>query len=115
MGVAGSDTFAITVDEGDRRNGSRVNGSTVVAVVGEVDMGTSPVLWDALLRALHTGDVTVDVADMALIDATGIDVLVRATDQARSNGRALTVRGPSPTVRRVLEAADPSGFLRVEH
>ena len=71
-------------------------------------------LWDALSSALHTGDVIVDVADMALIDATGIDVLVRATDQARANGKALTVRAPSATVRRVLEAADPSGFLHVE-
>ena len=112
--MAGSDVFAITVDEGDRRNGSRLSGSAVVAVAGEVDMGTSPALWDALLRVLHTGDVTVDVADMALIDATGIDVLVRATGQARDNGKALTVRAPNPTVRRVLEAADPSGFLHVE-
>ncbi|HUD17361.1 MAG TPA: STAS domain-containing protein [Acidimicrobiales bacterium] len=112
--MAGSDKFEITVDEGDRRNGSRLNSSAVLAVVGEVDMATSPVLWDALLRALRTGDVTVDVADVALIDATGVGVLVRATDQARNIGRALTVRAPSPTVRRVLEAADPSGFLHVE-
>ena len=104
--MAGSDKFEITVDEGDRRNGSRLNSSAVLAVVGEVDMATSPVLWDALLRALRTGDVTVDVADVALIDATGVGVLVRATDQARNIGRALTVRAPSPTVRRVLEAAD---------
>jgi|ERR1022692_81037 anti-anti-sigma factor len=114
MGVAGSDKFEINVDEGDRPNGSRLNGSALVAVVGEVDMATSPVLWDALVSALHTGDVTVDVADMALIDATGVGVLVRAPDRARNNGRALTVRAPSPAVRRVLEAADPSGFLHVE-
>jgi anti-anti-sigma factor len=114
MGVAGSVKFEITVDEGDRSNDSRLNGSAVVVVVGEVDMATSPLLWDALLRALRTGDVTVDVADVALIDATGVGVLVRATDQARDNGRALIVRAPNPTVRRVLEAADPSRFLHVE-
>ena len=77
----------------------------VMAVSGELDMSTAPDLSDALADVVdrHPGDLTVDLADLAFIDSTGLTVLVRASKRLREHDATLRLSSPTPSVRRVLE------------
>ncbi len=77
----------------------------VIAVSGELDMSTAPDLSDALADVVdrHPRDLTVDLADLAFIDSTGLTVLVRASKQLRDHDATLRLASPTPSVRRVLE------------
>lgn len=92
---------------------------TVVHVVGEVDVATSPLMAAAIERALETdtGDraqVVVDLARVRFIDAGGINVLLRAAQQARAVGGTLVLRSPSRAVRRMLDVLRLHDVLAVE-
>ncbi len=77
----------------------------VMAVSGELDMSTAPDLSDALADVVdrRPRDLTVDVADLAFIDSTGLTVLVRASKQLREHDATLRLSSPTPSVRRILE------------
>jgi anti-sigma B factor antagonist len=94
--------FAATVTSADT--------STVIAVRGEVDVATAPILRRALAEAdargrrdLMGGPVVVDLSGVTFIDASGLSVLVGAARWARGEGRMLVLRDPSPATMRVLE------------
>jgi anti-anti-sigma factor len=70
---------------------------------GEIDMASAPALEEALLVALADGrPVTVDMKDVTFIDSSGLKVIV-STAAESTPPAALTVKDPSPAVRRVLE------------
>ncbi len=77
----------------------------VMAVSGELDMSTAPGLSVALADVVdrHPLDLTVDLADLAFIDSTGLTVLVRASKQLREHDATLRLSSPTPSVRRILE------------
>jgi anti-anti-sigma factor len=50
-----------------------------------------------------------DLAELEFIDSTGLRVIVRAVEAARTSGWELTLRQGPPAVRRVFEI---SGVLR---
>ena len=77
-----------------------------VAVAGEVDLATAPVLQDRLLSLLHghaPATLEVDLARCTFLDCTGIGALVGARNAAVQIGRQIWVTHPQPLVRRVLE------------
>jgi anti-anti-sigma factor len=77
----------------------------VVTVAGEVDLGTGPVLREALLRALEreTGPVVVDLTGVPFMDSTGVHVLVETLWQFERQNRSLAiVCRPSGQVHRLL-------------
>ena len=78
----------------------------VVALRGEIDLSTSPLLRATLTSLIDAGahDVTVDLSEVSFVDSTGLGVLVGALQllQARG-GDALFIRGVGPAVRRVFE------------
>jgi anti-sigma B factor antagonist len=78
-----------------------LSGAPGVAVCGEVDMATGPVLEDALDAAIRgsTGAFVIDVAEVSFMDSAGINVLLRA--------RALLGRED----RDVLLICPPGGVL----
>ena len=72
---------------------------TSVAVEGDVDLASAPALRAALDdRAVEV----VDLAAVTFIDAVGLGVLLQA-HRARAGG--MTLRAPSPCVRRLLQLA----------
>ncbi len=74
-------------------------GPTTLAVGGDVDLASAPALRAALAdRAV----VVVDLADVTFIDAAGLGVLLEA-HRRRPDG--VTLRTPSPCVRRLLALA----------
>ncbi|MEU6892477.1 STAS domain-containing protein [Streptomyces sp. NPDC046557] len=85
---------------------SRSDGRITVAVTGEIDIATAPLLAEALTEALADGATRIeaDFSDVSFCDCSGLNVLLRAERDARAGGRTLRVaRVRSPQVRRLLE------------
>jgi anti-sigma B factor antagonist len=78
----------------------------VVALQGEIDLSTSPLLRSTLVSLVDAGArrLTVDMSDVTFVDSTGLGVLVGALQLLQGRGGdGLTVRGVGPAVRRVFE------------
>ena len=69
----------------------------VVTVRGELDAASAPRLKDALHDLGREGghDVVVDVEGLTFIDSSGVHVLIQALKRMSTEGRQLTLRGPS--------------------
>lgn len=79
-------------------------GRVRVSLAGEIDMSSA----DTLARALETlprtaPSLVVDLADVTLLDSTGIAVLVLAQRRAVAAGQSLTVVNARDMVRRALD------------
>ncbi|MEH1128439.1 STAS domain-containing protein [Micromonospora sp. CPCC 206061] len=84
-----------------------------VAVVGEVDLATTPLLRERLLRMLRDERpdlLDVDLTGVTFLDCTGLGVLVAVRSAAVQAGCQMRVSHPQPIVRRVLEV---TGLLSV--
>ena len=83
---------------------SAADGATVLALRGEADIATLPVVVAALacIVADHEGDVVVDLAQTEFIDTATLRALLRAREVLDSDGRQLALRSPSKIVGRVL-------------
>jgi anti-anti-sigma factor len=79
--------------------------AAVLDVHGEIDLGTAPVLRDALLPVLehHAGPVVVDLSEVTFMDSTGVHLLIDTLEQLRPENRrfAIACREGGP-VHRVL-------------
>lgn len=86
---------------------SEVTGVRVVAVRGELDLGTAPELEGPLEAALAGGEasVLIDLTECEFIDSTGIAMLVRAWQQLEGDEGAgqLAISNGNDQVQRVLE------------
>ncbi len=94
----------------------RHEGTVVVSVAGEVDVGTAPILGDALEAVIDDQgnlSVCVDLAGMTFIDSTGLSVLVGALKRLRERGGHLTLANPSATTLRVLEIVGLTRVLEI--
>jgi anti-anti-sigma factor len=78
--------------------------STVVALRGEADVSTLPVIVDVLARVIadHDGPVVIDLAEIAFIDTGSIRALARAEAFLGGRGRELTLRSPSRMAVRMV-------------
>ncbi|MGI5241101.1 STAS domain-containing protein [Dactylosporangium sp. CA-139066] len=77
-----------------------------IGLRGLVDLGTQPVLEEALDRALAepgVAEIVVDLAELTMLDSTGIATLLAAYRTGRAGGVAVRVVNPAGMVRRVLE------------
>jgi anti-sigma B factor antagonist len=74
--------FALTTRADD-------DGSTVVAVAGELDLYRAPDLEDALQRV--AGPVVVDLQDVTFLDSTTLALFVQEHRRRRAAGHDLTV------------------------
>ena len=76
----------------------------LVSLAGRLDGAGAAEARDALHRAIAagSGDLVVDLADVELLDATGLGVLVGAYRRARLGGRRLVLRDAAPRVARIL-------------
>jgi anti-anti-sigma factor len=85
-----------------------------VAVVGEVDLATTPMLRERLLRVLldqRPELLDVDLAGVTLLDCIGLGVLVAVRNAAIRAGGQMRVSHPQPIVRQVLEVTRLLGMF----
>ncbi len=81
-------------------------GSTVVSFTGEVDLESSSLARDVLLRAVSKGsNVLVDLSEVAYIDSSGVASLVEAFQRAKKSGVEFALVSVNAPARRVLELA----------
>ena len=86
-----------------------------IMVNEELDAGSEPRVR-ALLEAalpLHPEQLIVDLAGCPFIDATAIGMLLDIHRQVWTSGGRLTLRAPSPRVRRTLQIAHVNHVLRM--
>jgi len=81
------------------------DGHAVVALRGELDLSTAPVLTRCLAPVIgsHPSAVILDLGELEFIDSTGLTLIVRAWNELRTHEGTLGLAHASPPVRRVLE------------
>jgi anti-sigma B factor antagonist len=81
------------------------DGVATIALSGELDMATAPILSEDLAPFEGNGASTIvlDLRDLTFIDSTGLHALVEARSRAVSFGDRLLLSGASPAARRLME------------
>lgn len=83
-----------------------VDGVTVVAFTGDVDLQSSPDARKVLLGAVGGGKpVVVDLSGVGYIDSSGVASLVESLQTARKSGGKLALASVSDGALRVLQLA----------
>ncbi|MFI6600470.1 STAS domain-containing protein [Nonomuraea sp. NPDC050536] len=84
------------------------NGTTVITIVGELDIATRPELAACVDRALaaHRGPLIIDLSGLTFIDAHGLGGLLALRDVA-----ALSFAGRPYALVRILELAGLEGVF----
>jgi anti-sigma B factor antagonist len=79
-------------------------GATVIAVSGELDLASSPILEERLEQVFGSDSTSVilDLRRLDFMDSTGLSVLIKAHQSAEeASQRLYLVKGP-PQVQRLL-------------
>lgn len=89
-----------------------LDGSLVVAVHGELDIATSPLLDEALTRARRTdaARILIDLSGVSFIDSTGLHVLINHARAEGIRGRIRLTKWSSQ-VQRVVELSGTMDHL----
>jgi anti-anti-sigma factor len=90
-------------------------GATVLVVIGELDLRTSPELEDRLTRAFDGGAelVILDLRQIEFMDSTGLRVLLSAHQRAHETGRRFALVKGADQVERVLTLTGVRDLLTV--
>ncbi len=83
----------------------KLQGTAVVAVAGEIDVYTSPLLQERLVEVLREGisSIVLDLSEVTFLDSTGLGVLITGLKRCRSAGGDLSLVTAQPNVLKVLE------------
>jgi len=84
-----------------------LDGVSVLALEGELDLATAWLLTAALERI--DGDVVLDLHDLSFLDSHGLHLIFR-----RAETHHLVLARPQPSIARLLELTDSARILRVE-
>jgi anti-sigma B factor antagonist len=105
---ASPDLFAATLE--------RVDGNSIVVLVGELDLDTAPELARVLDPLLDDGpsEVLVECSDLSFIDSSGIAVLVAAQMRLKGRGAHLALRSLTPHAMKTFATVGLTEFLDVE-
>ncbi len=83
---------------------SQTSGGLVVS--GEIDSSTADMLTGFLIPTPgDSGELAVDMAEVAFIDSSGLRVLIQAHQQAEQSQRRLVIINPSPIVSRLFDVS----------
>src|ERR1700735_1986058 len=88
----------------------------VLILRGRVESLAAFDFWAALAGAieLDRDEVVLDVSELSFIGAAGLVALANAEKNFAEAGVELTIRTPSPTLRRVLGAMEPTEVDRLD-
>lgn len=93
----------------------KVDGTAVVAVAGEIDVYTSPLLQERLVEVLRDGfpSIVLDLSAVTFLDSTGLGVLITALKRCRSADGDLVLVTAQPNVLKVLEITGLNDVFKV--
>jgi anti-anti-sigma factor len=88
---------------------------TVLAVDGEIDLGSADVLAVAVESALAGGaaELWIDLTDMRFMDSSGLHVLLDTRSRMRDLNRRLAIICPAGSVRRLFDVAGVSEHMPI--
>jgi anti-sigma B factor antagonist len=93
---------------------ARSGETTVVAVVGEIDMSSAELFMVGVREQLLCGPVVLDLSGLAFMDSAGVSALTTLAHEASDQGRSLTIRPQLPrTIEMVLELTGVLGVLPI--
>ncbi len=89
------------------------NGVARIAMTGELDMTSVPVLLEQLtvIEQDSVSAIMLDLRDLAFVDSSGLRAFFEASERARTNGHRLTLIGASPSARRWFALAGTEFLL----
>jgi anti-sigma B factor antagonist len=89
--------------------------TAVVAVAGEIDVYTSPVLQGRLVEVLRDGssNIVLDLSKVTFLDSTGLGVLITALKRCRNAEGDLELVTAQPNVLKVLEITGLNDVFQV--
>ena len=86
----------------------------VLVLTGDLDVRSTMEVRTAVQELLGSYDeVAIDLSGVDSADVTALRVLAAATVQAIRDGHHLTLRGPSPAVRRLLHLSHLARVVEV--
>lgn len=90
-----------------------IDGITVVAPVGEIDLVTAPLLREHLrdLFFAHPHHVVIRLDLVSFLDSSGVSVLVIAYRRAREEGIEFRLAAPTDQVAKVLDVTGIDTFI----
>ena len=93
--------MGLTIDKEQSPDGS------LIRVVGEVDLYSSPELRKAILKAVPSakGSLAIDLTGVTYIDSSGVATLVEGLRSSREHDISFVLVTPSSAVMQVLELA----------
>lgn len=93
----------------------RQGGASVLTVIGELDLRTSPELEQRLSHAFDAGAelVILDLRGIEFMDSTGLRVLLTAHQRAHESGRRFALVRGADQVERVLTLTGVRDILTV--
>ncbi len=90
-------------------------GRVICRISGDLDASSAARLRAVLSEQLGEGaDVVVDLAGLGFIDSSGLGVLVGALKRYDAANHRLSLRAPTPSLRRVLEMTGLAAAFVVE-
>ena len=88
--------------------------TTIVDVVGQIDLGSSPALRKTLLESLKgTQSVAINLSAVKYIDSSGIASLLEVLKEARNSKKRLVLFGVTGAVLQVLQLTRLTGVFEI--
>jgi anti-sigma B factor antagonist len=89
-------------------------GTTIVDVVGQIDLSSSPILRKTLLESLEgTRRLAINLIDVKYIDSSGIASLLEVLKEARQCQKQFVLFGLTIAVREVLQLTRLTGIFEI--
>jgi anti-sigma B factor antagonist len=94
-------------------HGTANDGTARLELRGELDIGTAPVLEDAVDRALEDGcrEVVLDLGPTTLLDSSGLGALIRAARTVGDRHGTMAVVSPPGSEARVVIEMSRTGSV----
>jgi anti-sigma B factor antagonist len=88
---------------------------TTLAVLGELDLVSSPALQQELDRAIGSDAevIVLDLRRLSFMDSTGLHVVVKAHQRVQEGGRRFVLTRGSEQVQRLLDLTGVAELMRI--
>ena len=106
---------AINPDGAFTISSRRLDGGILVALSGDVDLATAPVIDGELRRAEESESLIVlDLSEVSFMDSTGLRAVIACDQRLRDRGGSLHLVHIPPQVSRLFELVGVNGHLTID-